>query len=127
MDLIKGINSEVFTLSAIVIGYLLIDDSTPAEQNSLGNWFMMIGQVLCTNSAQQQVLNNNNQSNNANNSVFNDNIEDNETNNFAQNNNNNFYNDTASNNSNPDVQRQIDRINKVIKAMQQEIDNLNQL
>lgn len=125
MDLIKGINSEVFTLSAIVIGYLLIDDSTPAEQNSLGNWFMMIGQVLCTNSAQQQVLNNN-QSNNASNSVFNDNIENNRINNFAQN-NNNFYNDTASNNSNPDVQRQIDRINKVIKAMQQEIDNLNQL
>ncbi len=113
MDIIQNIDSEVFTLSAIVIGYLLIDDSTPAEQNSLGNWFMMIGQVLCTNSAQQQVLNNNNnKSNGTNNSVVNG---------YPSNDFNNNDNKQISSNT----QQQINRINKVIRAMQQEIDNLS--
>lgn len=55
-----NIDASTFTISAFLIGYLLIDDLDPAEQNSIGNWFMMVGQVLCTNSAQQQVLNNRN-------------------------------------------------------------------
>ncbi len=59
-DKLSQIPSDVFTVSAVLIGFLLIDDLTPSEQNSIGNWFMMIGQVLCTNSAQQQVINNQN-------------------------------------------------------------------
>ncbi len=55
---LPSVNPNLFTISAFTIGYLLIDDLTPAEQNAIGNWFMLIGQVLCTNSAQQQVLNN---------------------------------------------------------------------
>ena len=55
-----NIDASTFTISAFLIGYLLIDDLDPAEQNSIGNWFMMVGQVLCTNSAQQQVINNRN-------------------------------------------------------------------
>ncbi len=57
---LSKVPADAFTISAILIGFLLIDDLNPAEQNSIGNWFMMIGQVLCTNSAQQQVINNNN-------------------------------------------------------------------
>lgn len=60
----SNIDASTFTISAFLIGYLLLDDLDPAEQNSVGNWFMMIGQVLCTNSAQQQVLNNKNNNNN---------------------------------------------------------------
>lgn len=33
-------------------------DLTPAEQNSLDNWIMLVAQTLCTNVSQQQVLNN---------------------------------------------------------------------
>ena len=55
-----NIDAGTFTISAFLIGYLLLDDLNPAEQNSIGNWFMMVGQVLCTNSAQQQVINNRN-------------------------------------------------------------------
>ena len=55
-----NIDAGTFTISAYLIGYLLLDDLNPAEQNSIGNWFMMVGQVLCTNSAQQQVINNRN-------------------------------------------------------------------
>ena len=60
MNIVPNINANVFTFSAIAVGYLLIDQLTPAEQNSLGNWFMLVGQVLATNASQQQVLNNRN-------------------------------------------------------------------
>lgn len=62
-DILTDINAPTFTLSAVVIGFLLIDDLSPSEQNSVGNWFMMVGQVLCTNASQQQVLNNNTNNN----------------------------------------------------------------
>ena len=74
MNIVPNINANVFTFSAIAVGYLLIDQLTPAEQNSLGNWFMLIGQVLATNASQQQVLNNrNNASSSSNMHVVNDN------------------------------------------------------
>lgn len=65
MEFIRNINVDVYNISAIAVGYILIDGSTPAIQNSLGNWFMLVGQILCTNAAQQQVLNRNNNTNNA--------------------------------------------------------------
>jgi hypothetical protein len=103
MNLVPNTNSKTFTLSAIIIGYILIDDLTPAEQNSLGNWFMLIGQVLSTNSAQQQVINNKtNQSNSTNQHIINSNS-----------------NQTSNQNNN-----EIEMMQKVIKAMQQEINNL---
>lgn len=75
MKLVPNTPANIFTLSAIIIGYILIDEATPAEQNSLGNWFMLIGQVLSTNSAQQQVLNNRNgTSNKENEHIINDTI-----------------------------------------------------
>lgn len=112
MSIVPNINSNIYTLSAIVIGYILLDDATPAEQNSLGNWFMLIGQVLCTYSSQQQVLNNRNgNSNSSNNHIINDNISE-----EKDNLNKNYEQD--------DYDKQIIMMKKVISAMQQEIDNL---
>lgn len=109
MSFVPNINSKAFTLSAIVIGYILLDEATPAEQNSLGNWFMLIGQVLCTNSAQQQVLNNRSgTSNSTNRHIINDD-------NLSQ---------TSQSTDENDVNEQIEMIKKVINAMQQEIANL---
>lgn len=98
MNLVPNVNSKIYTTSAFIIGIILADDATPAEQNSLGNWFMLIGQVLCTNSSQQQVLNNRNGSS----SSFNEHI----------------INDNDS---------QINMINKVIKGMEKGIEKLNKL
>ena len=73
MSLIPSVSAPIYTSSAFIIGILLCDDLTPAEQNSLGNWFMMVGQALCTNSAQQQLLNNrNNSSTTLNSHIIND-------------------------------------------------------
>lgn len=55
MRIIPDIPPKAFTLSAIVIGYLLIDDTTANEQNALGNWLMLVAQVLCTNAYYKQV------------------------------------------------------------------------
>lgn len=87
------ISAPIYSLSATAIGFLLIDEFTPAEQNSLGNWFMLIGQVLCTNASQQQVINNYNKTSNQSNQHI---INDDPT----------------------------ETINKVIEAMQKEINEL---
>lgn len=48
---------RTLTLIGFLIGFTLIDDLTAAQQNSLGNFFMLIGQTLETSSGQQAVLN----------------------------------------------------------------------
>lgn len=94
--------APIFDLSAIIIGFILIDECTPAEQNSIGNWFMLIGQVLCTNSAQQQVINNRtSQSNIGNQHIIND-----------------SYGSDYNN------QNQVEMIEKIIKAMETELNNI---
>lgn len=58
MEFLSKINATEYTTIAFLLGIILCDDFSPAEQNSVGNFFMMIGQVLCTNASQQQVINN---------------------------------------------------------------------
>lgn len=55
MSIIPNVPPKAFTLSAVVIGYLLIDDTTANEQNALGNWLMLVAQILCTNAYYKQV------------------------------------------------------------------------
>ncbi len=55
MRIIPDIPPKLFTLSAVAIGYLLIDDTTANEQNALGNWLMLVAQILCTNAFYKQV------------------------------------------------------------------------
>ncbi len=55
MSVIPNVPPKVFTLSAVAIGYLLIDSNTANEQNALGNWLMLVAQVLCTNAYFLQV------------------------------------------------------------------------
>lgn len=47
---------KIFSLSAVVVGYILIDDMTANEQNAVGNWLMLVAQVLCTNAFYRQVM-----------------------------------------------------------------------
>ncbi len=98
MRLIPDVSPETFTFSAVIIGYLLIDDTTYNEQNALGNWLMLIAQVLCTNAFFQQVQ--------------------------AERGNINSQNYHFSQKSNISNDETIILIQKMIKAMQQEIDNL---
>lgn len=98
MNLIPNISPKAFSFSAVVVGYLLIDDMTANEQNALGNWLMLVAQVISTNAFYKQVMAERGMDNN--------------------NNNNNINNQ---NNSNIN---EIIMLEKMIKALKQEIDNL---
>lgn len=102
-NILADINAPTFTLSAIVVGFLLIDDLNPSEQNSIGNWFMMVGQVLCTNASQQQVLNNNTKN------TPSDNINNNQNSNYPH-----IINDTesAGNKDMDTLKRTINQVNQ---------------
>ena len=47
--MLPNIPPKLFSISAVAIGYLLIDNTTANEQNALGNWLMLVAQVLSTN------------------------------------------------------------------------------
>lgn len=55
MSIIPNVSPKAFSFSAVIVGYLLIDDLTANEQNALGNWLMLTAQVLCTNAYYKQV------------------------------------------------------------------------
>ncbi len=56
-----NVPSQLFTLSAVVVGFLLVDDATPNEQNALGNWLMLVSQYLCTSAVYGQLKQSRNQ------------------------------------------------------------------
>ncbi len=95
MNIIPDIPPKAFTFSAIVVGYLLIDDTTANEQNALGNWLMLIAQVLCTNAFYKQVQM--------------------ERGNITEN---------ANENRNYTTDETIDMLEKMIRALQSEVDEL---
>ena len=51
-----NLDPKIYTASAFLIGFALIDDFSAAEQNAIGNWLITIGQVLENNSAFQQMM-----------------------------------------------------------------------
>lgn len=54
--MLPNVPPKIFSLSAVIVGYILIDDSTAREQNALGNWLMLVAQVLSTNAFYRQVM-----------------------------------------------------------------------
>ncbi len=51
-----NIQPTTYNLIAVFIGIALVGDLNANEQNSLGNWFMLLGQYLATNASQQQLI-----------------------------------------------------------------------
>lgn len=56
----------VFSLTAIIIGGILIGDLNTNEQNSIGNWFMLLGQYIITCAGQQALIESRIENNNIN-------------------------------------------------------------
>lgn len=144
MRIIPDIPPKLFTLSAIAVGYILIDDTTANEQNALGNWLMLTAQVLCTNAYYKQVqaergitnqkTGTNYQSNSYsvnNENYYNSNSNNNNANNYSEfmnrNNKNNINTNSDNdnvNNSDTNINETIAMIKKMINAMREEINNL---
>lgn len=55
-DFFKNTKPHEFTLIAVAVGYALVGNLNVNEQNSLGNWLIMMGQYLLTHAAQQQLI-----------------------------------------------------------------------
>ncbi len=55
--------ASAFTITAVVVGFLMIPNLDAKQQNDLGNWLMLVGQVLCTNAARIAILKTNKTSN----------------------------------------------------------------
>lgn len=51
-----NINPQIFSWIACIVGSLCVDDYSAAEQNSIGNWLILVGQFILTNAAQQQLI-----------------------------------------------------------------------
>lgn len=99
MNFIPNGSPEAFSLSAVLIAFILIDDTTAKEQNALGNWFMLLGQTLCTNSTHRQTLE--------------------ERGNYT------YSSTRTSQNGNTNIQSQITMLEKTVAAMQKQIQELN--
>lgn len=96
MNLIPNIPAKAFSFSAVAVGYLLIDDLTANEQNALGNWLMLMAQVLSTNAFYKQVQ------------------QERGRDSSGQNNNQGNWN----------TEREIEMLKKMVNALNKEIENL---
>lgn len=125
--MLPNVPPKLFSISAVAIGYILIDDMTANEQNALGNWLMLVAQVLSTNAFYRAVMQErglepreSTESGKNNSYTFGNNP--NNFNNFQnytnnQNFNNNFNNQTECNET-------IIMLQKMIKALEKEINEI---
>lgn len=108
--MIPNIPPKLFSFSAVAIGYLLIDDSTANEQNALGNWLMLVAQVLSTNAFYRALMQERG-------------LEPRESTESGKNNSYSFGNNNFKNNS--DVQNEYNEtlimLEKMVRALQKEI------
>lgn len=113
-----NINPKFSTTAAFVIGLILIDDLTAAEQNAVGEWLILLGQTLITNSGLQMVIENKISNNTINinskelKSIYNPTIYDiNKTKDLL----NKLY---------PTYKNEFDSLLKMIKKLEKEINNI---
>lgn len=55
-DDLFNINPKYSTTAGFILGLILIDNLNAAEQNALGEWLILIGQTIVTNSGFQLVI-----------------------------------------------------------------------
>lgn len=106
--MLPNIPPKIFSLSAVVVGYILIDDMTANEQNALGNWLMLVAQVLSTNAFYRSVMQERG-------------LEPRESTESGKINSNYYSNNNNSTNEEKDT---IVMLQKMVSALQQEIEEI---
>lgn len=107
--MLPNVPPKLFSLSAVVVGYILIDDMTANEQNAVGNWLMLVAQVLSTNAFYRAVMQESG-------------LEPKESTETGRNNADTFSG--SSSNSSPSDNETVVMLEKMVRAMQTEIDNI---
>ena len=59
-------NPHTFSLIAVAVGFACVGDYNANEQNSIGNWLILVGQYILTHAAQQQLIESRIENNNIN-------------------------------------------------------------
>lgn len=49
-------NPRYSTSLAFILGLILVDNLNSAEQNTVGNWIILLGQTILTNAASQNII-----------------------------------------------------------------------
>lgn len=106
--MLPNVPPKVFSLSAVIVGYILIDDMTANEQNALGNWLMLVAQVLSTNAFYRAVMQERGL----------------EEPGSTESGKNNSYTFSNRNNDNSDDENTIEMLKKMVNALNQEIEQL---
>lgn len=57
---------HLFSILAVAAGYACVGDYNANEQNSIGNWLILVGQYILTHAAQQQLIESRIENNNIN-------------------------------------------------------------
>lgn len=110
--MLPNVPPKLFSLSAIVVGYILIDDMTANEQNAVGNWLMLVAQVLSTNAFYKAVMKERG-------------LEPKGSTETGRNNADTFSNFSGNNtSSNESDNETVVMLEKMVRAMQTEIDNI---
>lgn len=117
--MLPNIPPKLFSLSAVVVGYILIDDSTANEQNALGNWLMLVAQVLSTNAFYRAVMQERGLE-----PVGSTETGRNNADTFAQGSYGQSAGNVNENFSNATDKETLAMLEKMVKAMQTEIDNI---
>lgn len=114
--MLPNIPPKIFSLSAVVVGYILIDDMTAKEQNALGNWLMLVAQVLSTNAFYRQVM----QERGIEEEGSKESERQNHPNNLSQNQNKNNNSRSSTN----ETEETLIMLEKMIKALKEEIETI---
>lgn len=125
--MIPNISPKMFSGSAALVGFLLIDDTTAEEQNALSNWLMLVAQVLATNAFYKALLRSRGRSeetgrNNANTPPING--QGNGGYRRGGQNTRREQGSHCSNTSTDDTEETLIMLQKMVKAMQTEIERL---
>lgn len=110
--MLPNVPPKLFSLSAVVVGYILIDDMTANEQNAVGNWLMLVAQVLSTNAFYRAVMKERG-------------LEPKGSTETGRNNADTFsgFSGNSSSSDTPDNETVV-MLEKMVRAMQTEIDNI---
>lgn len=109
--MLPNIPPKLFSLSAVAIGYLLIDDMTANEQNALGNWLMLVAQVLSTNAYYKALMQER--------GLDSDNLTETDRNNSYS-----FGDNSFKTNSSNEFEDTISMLEKMVRAIDKEINDL---
>ena len=106
-------NPHLFSMLAVTVGFACVGDYNANEQNSIGNWLILVGQYILTHAAQQQLIEARLENNNLNiNSKKN------------KNGSGGPFTDNENNKSNQTQRDEVDFLINAVEKIQKELGNL---